>query len=376
MRAVLQTGNMQVQLPAWWLYRMMQSKNQWLEKLVLFWHGHFATSAAKVNSVGMMLAQNDLIRQKAAGPFAELVSGISRDPAMLIYLDSATNRRNNPNENYARELLELFCLGLGNYTERDIRELARAFTGWEIRSGNFQFNQFQHDPAPKFLLGKNDIESGEEAIAWIVEQPAAARFIAHKLYRFYVSDQPADDSVIEGLAELLRAEQFVTRPVLKQMFSSQIFYSDAARGQKIRSPVELAIGLLRCLQATASPVGLAPALAGLGQAVFYPPNVKGWDGGKRWINSATLIGRINLVARGLDHPQTRFPVAREQLDAFWKVTDPADAVRLVETHWFARAISDNQRDDWTRAVEQSAPPNGRLLSAWKAAATIAEFQLG
>jgi uncharacterized protein (DUF1800 family) len=325
----------------------------------------------------MMLAQNEIIRDAAYGRFQDLVLSISRDPAMLIYLDSATNRRNNPNENYGRELLELFCLGLGNYTETDIRELARAFTGWEIQHGRFAFNQFQHDPSPKRLLGKSDIESGEQAIEWIVKQPSAAKFIAAKLYRYYVSDQAAEQVAIEGLAEKLTECALEIRPVLKTIFSSQLFYSSAAYASKIRAPVDLAVGLLRCLDATTSPVKLAGDLASLGQSVFYPPNVKGWDGGKRWINSATMIGRVNLVSEILNHAETRFSVDKEQLDRQWQIRDAESAVRQVELLWFARTLDETQRTRLVEIVDQTGKRReSRLLCAFKAAATLAEFQLG
>src|SRR4029450_7559335 len=141
------------QLPAWWLYRMLGTSDPGLEKLTLFWHGHFATSAAKVDRPRLMLAQNDLLRTHARGKFEAMVRAVSRDPAMLVYLDSTSNRRIRPNENYARELLELFCLGVGNYTERDIKEVARAFTGWELRGDQFAFNHIQHDTGSKSCLG-------------------------------------------------------------------------------------------------------------------------------------------------------------------------------------------------------------------------------
>lgn len=377
MKGVIQSGNLPVQLPAWWLYRLQQTSCQAWEKLVLFWHGHFATSAAKVTSAAAMLAQNEVLRQHAFGPFKQLVLAISRDPAMLIYLDSATNRRNNPNENYARELLELFCLGIGNYGEDDIRELARAFTGWEIIRGRFTFNPFQHDPAPKTFLGKSGIDGGEEAVAWIVGQPAAAEFIANKLYRYYISDEPASPEVIAPLADVFREQGFAIQPALKKIFTSRIFYSDAAYAKKIRSPVELLIGLLRCLNATTSPVSLSRQLAELGQSLFYPPNVKGWDGGRRWINSATVVGRINLVTRILDHEQTHYADGRGKLDNQLHIASATDAVQRVESMWLARPLDNGQRRQLIEIVNQrQSKGDGKWLSAIKAAATMAEFQLG
>ncbi len=377
MKAVIQAGNLPVQLPAWWLYRLQQTASQAREKLVIFWHGHFATSAAKVNSAFPMLAQNETIRQFALEPFEQMVIAISRDPAMLLYLDSATNRRNNPNENYARELMELFCLGIGNYTEHDVRELSRAFTGWEIVRGQFTFNQFQHDPTPKNLLGKAGIESGEEAIAWIVTRPAAARFVAQKLYRFYVSDLAPDPRLLEPLANCLRENQFAIRPVLRMIFTSRLFFSDLAYAKKIRSPVELAIGLLRCIGGSTSPTQLSSSLAELGQSLFYPPNVKGWDGGMRWINSTTMIGRINLVTEILTNAQTNFVGGRNRLDRRFDVSSAADAVQRVEMIWCAQPLEDSHRRKLIDIVERTVTRrDGKLLCAFKALATTAEFQLG
>src|SRR5262245_31482607 len=178
------------QLAAWWVYAMLSTKQHLLERMTLFWHGHFAASAEKLTDAKSMFEQNRLLRQHALGDFRPLVQAISRDPAMLVYLDSATNRKAHPNENYARELMELFCLGEGNYSEKDVQELARCFTGWEIKLGKFRFNRFQHDAASKSLLGKTAAFEDGAAVDWILEQPQAARFIVGKLYRQFICDEP------------------------------------------------------------------------------------------------------------------------------------------------------------------------------------------
>jgi uncharacterized protein (DUF1800 family) len=284
------------QLPAWWLYRMLNTADPALEKLTLFWHGHFATSAAKVEKAGLMLAQNDLLRRHARGRFGEMVRGVSRDPAMLVYLDSTTNRRIRPNENFARELLELFCLGVGNYTETDIKQVARAFTGWEVRLDRFAFNAIQHDGGAKTFFGQRGNFDGDDAIKIVLEQPAAPRFIARKLIRYFVFDEPeAPDALVEPLAKDLREKDFEIRPVVRRMLGSNLFFSEHAVGRKVRAPVELGVGLLRALGATTNLIKLATGISELGQGLFYPPNVKGWDGGRAWINSASLLGRANLV---------------------------------------------------------------------------------
>jgi uncharacterized protein (DUF1800 family) len=300
------TGNPQ-QLAAWWLHRMCNTPDPLREKLTLFWHGHFATGAAKVGKPALMLQQNDLLRRHAAGPFGRMVKAVSRDPAMLIYLDSTSNRRIHPNENYARELLELFCLGVGNYTEADIKEIARAFTGWEVRGKHFAFNAIQHDTGTKRFFDFGGNVDGDGAVDVVLKQPAAARFISRKLIRFFVFDEPAaPDALVETLAEELRRNGFEVGPVVKRILGSELFFSEAAVGRKVRSPVELGVGLVRSLGAATNLLRLAAGLGDLGQALFQPPNVKGWDGGRAWINSSTLLGRANLVRQLMMEGPTRF----------------------------------------------------------------------
>jgi uncharacterized protein (DUF1800 family) len=289
-----------------------------------------------------MLDQNDLLRRHARGPFAPMVRAISRDPAMLIYLDSTTNRRIRPNENYARELMELFCLGVGNYTEIDIKQVARAFTGWEMLGERFHFNEPQHDTGSKSFLGESGNFDGDDAIRVILNQPAAARFIARKLIRFFVCDEPAvPDALAEPIAQLLRENGFQTGAVVRKLLASNLFFSDHAVARKVRSPVELGVGLLRAIGATTNLVKLARGLSDLGQALFYPPNVKGWDGGRAWINSATLLGRANLVRQVLIGNDTSFDKAGGSL--------AAAAER-------AGASSPQQTVDWLLDLLLAAPP--------------------
>jgi len=302
----LASGNPEL-LSGWWLHRMRHTPAPLVEKMTLFWHGHFATSAAKVRKAELMLAQNELLRRHALGNFGDLVRGIARDPAMLLYLDSATNRKVHPNENFAREVMELFCLGLGHYTERDIQQLARCFTGWEIQHEAFKFNQYQHDYGSKTVLGKTGNFDGDEGLAIILEQPATAEFLARKLVRFFVSDElELSSELVAPLAQRLREAKLTVAPVLETIFTSRLFYSDAAIGGKIRSPIELGVGTLRALDGTTNMVELAGKLRELGQMPLYPPNVKGWDGGRAWINSSTLLGRANLVRSLVHHPENRF----------------------------------------------------------------------
>ena len=294
-------------LSGWWLHRMRHTSAPLVEKMTLFWHGHFATSAAKVRESELMLQQNEMFRRHALGSFAELARGIARDPAMLLYLDSATNRKVHPNENFSREVMELFCLGLGHYTERDIQELARCFTGWEIQYGAFKFNQYQHDYGSKTVLGNSGKFDGDEGLAVVLEQPATAEFICRKLVRFFVADdEPISAELVAPLADKFRAADLNVGPVLETILTSRAFYSDAAIGRKIRSPIELGVGWLRALDGTTNMVQLAGRLRELGQMPLYPPNVKGWDGGRTWINSSTLLGRTNLVRSLIENGEVRY----------------------------------------------------------------------
>ncbi len=220
-KASLATGNVK-RLSAQWVYRMLTTPAQLREKMTLFWHGHFATSAAKVDDAELMQQQNDLLREHALGDFSKLLLEISRDPAMLIYLDSVSNRKSHPNENYAREIMELFALGEGNYSEQDIRELARCFTGWEIKRKKFRFNRYQHDSGTKTVLGTTGTLSGENGVAIIANQDTAPRFIVRKLIRFFVMDEPvAPDDLVEPLAGELRENNMQIAPTLRRMLSSQ-----------------------------------------------------------------------------------------------------------------------------------------------------------
>src|SRR4030095_6600645 len=186
-----------VDMKRWWIYRMTFTHRPLEEKMTLFWHGHFATSARKVRNTSLMYLQNLLFREYALGDFHRLLLAVSKDPAMILWLDNQQNRRGRPNENYAREIMELFTMGLGNYSERDVKDAARAFTGWHVRNGSFAFSRFQHDFWKKTVLGTRGDLNGDEVVAILVRQPATARFLARKLVKFFVSDPPDESMVID-----------------------------------------------------------------------------------------------------------------------------------------------------------------------------------
>lgn len=287
------------ELRAWWYREMLETPSPLTERMTLFWHNHFVSSLEKVKAPHLMYRQNVLLRRQALGNFGELLQAIAKDPAMVVYLDSAANKRGQPNENFAREVMELFTLGVGHYTEQDVKEAARAFTGWSLdrASYEFRFYPFFHDDGEKQVLGRSGNLDGGDVLEILLAQPATAEFIVAKLWREFVSPQPPA-SEVKRLAGVLRAARYDIKTVLRALFLSDAFYAPENRAVLIKSPVELLVGTARQFGIG----GLDPrlsALAGrqLGQDIFAPPNVKGWPGGEDWINSTTLLGRKQVLAR-------------------------------------------------------------------------------
>ncbi|MBI1853176.1 MAG: DUF1800 domain-containing protein [Planctomycetes bacterium] len=282
-------------LQAWWLLRCVRAGRPLREKIALFWHGHFATSLAKVERARLMLRQNRLFLERGLGPFEELLQAVSRDPAMLVWLDSNDNRRGKPNENYARELMELFSLGLGNYAEGDVKEAARAFTGWHVQGGEFFFDADKHDAGSKTVFGKSGAWDGGDVVAMCARRPECAAFLARKLFEFFVHPEP-DPALVAALGESLRARGLRIGDWLASLLQSRAFYSRRARRAVIKSPVDFAVGLVRVSGATVDGKAMARAVASMGQSLFAPPTVKGWDGGRHWISAAALLARVNFAA--------------------------------------------------------------------------------
>ena len=296
----------------WWLRRMVESPRQLQEKLTLFWHGHFATQQSVVRHAYNMYQQNQLFREHAAGNFGPLLYGIVHDPAMLRYLDNHKNVKGEPNENLAREILELFAMGEGRgYTEQDIVEAARALTGYTFDhfSGEFRFIHAQHDTSDKTVFGKTGPWTGDDLVMLILEQPATSRWIASRLYSFF-AQQNADAEAVERLASVLRTNDFEVSPMLKNLFLSRQFYSAEVMGSQIKCPVQLVVGTLRDMgvkQAT-DPAALERAIRSMGQDLFEPPDVKGWRYGRNWISSNRVLTRYNTVSeliRSVPQPGNR-----------------------------------------------------------------------
>jgi uncharacterized protein (DUF1800 family) len=290
-------GDEIVDLRRWWLDRMLNGPAPLLEKMTLFWHGHFATSIQKVQDAYWMWLQNDTLRRNALGNFKTLVKKISRDPAMMIYLDLQQSRQEHPNENWARELMELFTVGIGNYTEQDIRESARAFTGYRIdlTTQQFRFAPFQQDHGTKTFMGRTGNLNGDDIIDVLVSKPACAQFIGRKLWRFFVEDEPSKE-IVDAVGARIRAHNFEVRPVLRDIFSSTEFYSDRVIGNQIKGPVQFIVQSSKLLDAPLpAPIAAQNAMRQMGQILFAPPNVKGWDGGREWISTSTLLFRDNFA---------------------------------------------------------------------------------
>lgn len=286
-------------LRAWWLYRMRQARHPLQEKMTLFLHGHFATGYQKVRRAYSMYLQNQMFRRHALGNWKTLVEEVSRDPAMLVYLDGVDNARGSPNENYAREVMELFTLGEGHYTEEDIREAARAFTGWTYRPmlEHMEFVEKRHDNGSKLFMGQRGTFGAEEVVGIILNQPQAARWLATQLWTFFAYDQP-EPEVVEEMARVLRAQDFELKPALKTMFMSRAFYGGRAWRRQVKSPVQWLVGTSAFLEMPMPhPAMSVPLLQRLGQHLFEPPNVKGWDGGVTWITTSSLAFRYEAANR-------------------------------------------------------------------------------
>lgn len=280
----------------WWLDRMVRTHRPLEEKMTLFWHGHFATSEEKLRDYRKIKLQLDTLRAGATGNFGDLLIAVAKDPAMLVFLDAAQNVRGAPNENFGREVMELFTMGVGNYTEDDIREAARAFTGWGNDDLTFVVDEDKHDAGSKTFLGRTGNFAGEDILRIILEQPQTAIYIASKLYRFFVREDVSPDLAAE-LGALLRDNHYELAPFLTTIFLSEDFYSEASVGSHIKSPTELIVSTYRKLGLATTPGIPDPYTVSktLGQVLLYPPTVAGWGEGRSWITPGLLFERGNFA---------------------------------------------------------------------------------
>lgn len=307
---------------AWpqWMWRLLTTNRPLQEKMALFWHGLFATAAKYPVPCSALLDQIEMFRHRGMGSFEELLRCLSRDPAMLFWLDNSSNHKDAPNENYGRELLELFTMGVGNYTEADVKAAARAFTGWSVGPmmpqfflgvfpASFVYDESDHDTTDKTFLGLGGDFNGDDVIAIIVKQPATARFIAERLYRFFVADEPDESgrAEIATLADVFRESDGDVRSVLRAIFMSDHFRSQQVRYRKVKSPIELMVGTARLTGRWSLPSNEVAELAYnahfMGQSLLNPPSVEGWHEGEEWIDSAGLMERINCASTEVARPE-------------------------------------------------------------------------
>ena len=313
---------------AYWMYRMVTTRNQLEEKLALFWHGLFATGYTKLNQASALTNQIDTFRRHALGSFHTMLVALSKDPAMIIWLDNHDNHKGDINENYGRELLELFSMGIGNYTEDDIKECARAFTGWTLGNAeymatrasrdsiwpysrinwHFHYRDYDHDDGEKTFLGHTGNFNGEDIVEIIVRQEATARFISTRLFQYFAADEVTDaaEPVISDMMASYFDSGHEIRSVLRTLFNSDYFKSEEARFARVKGPVELVVGAIRMAGTYQAPTFGADQMARhtmyMGQGIFQPPSVEGWHEGAEWIDSGALVERVNFVGKELGNP--------------------------------------------------------------------------
>jgi uncharacterized protein (DUF1800 family) len=303
------------ELRYWWLRRMALGPRPLQEKMTLFWHGHFATSFEKVRHPYFLWLQNETLRQNALGNFQSLLVAVAKDPAMLLYLDGAQSRKGNPNENFGREVMELFTLGEGHYTEQDVQQASRAYTGWGLDKNRIRFEDHpkNHDDGPKTIFGQTGNFTGEDVLGLICARPECAQFITAKLWRFFVQDPPPQP-VADALAEEFQSHDLEIKHLMGVIFRSREFYAPEVIRSQVKSPVQWLVASTHQLQAPlpTQPMSLVMLLQ-LGQELFQPPNVKGWDGGIAWITTNNLLDRYNFAAALVEGERVPLPSLRGQM---------------------------------------------------------------
>ena len=331
----------------WWANRMVATNSPLQEKMALFWHGHYAINESKVRDYRKLLVELELFHEMGTGSFRDLMVAVSQDPAMLSFLDAGVNVKGASNENFAREIMELFTMGVGNYTETDIREAARAFTGWNYDDLDFVINTEQHDAGGKTFLGHTGDFDGVDIIDIIMEQPVTAEYVAGKIYRYYVRDELNSELQTE-LGNVFREADYEVAALLETMFLSKDFYNAASVGVHIKSPVELAISTYRKLGLNDVPgvPDFNQATSALGQTLFRPPTVAGWAGGRSWITPGLLLERGNF-ARDVLFPDINFIPS-----------DRRNGSREIQS--VARRIREGM--DITSATQPSSVSEGQIIA--------------
>lgn len=348
-----------------WLDEMVFSEAQLREKIALFWHGHFSCRVINIFYQQLLLGE---IRSNALGNFGDLLMAVSKSAAMLSFLNNQQNQKKHPNENFAREVMELFTLGRGNYTEQDVKEAARAFTGWGFKlNGDFVFRSFFHDEDEKIFLGKQGRFNGDDILNILLEQKQTAKFITQKIYRYFVNDN-ADEEHVTWLSNRFYESNYNIKNLLRDIFTSSWFYEEKNIAVKIKSPVELLAGIRRMLPMQLENEGIQILLqTALGQLLFYPPNVAGWPGGKTWIDSSTLMLRLQLPQLITDD------------DSFYITPKPDDDQQMGMGDNTTMQSSDNMKApgksrfnirtniDWNKYIQQfDSVPRNQLYNVLEA----------
>ncbi len=371
------------ELRAWWVELMTSSPLNLNEKMTLFWHGHFTTDFRSAQFAQFLYIQNDTLRRNALGNLGTFLKEIYKDPAMLLYLNGVQNRAQQPNENFARELLELFTIGVGNYTEQDIKEGARALTGWQINELELKpfLNQRRYDDGVKIFLGQTGNFTADDIIDIILEQPQTAKFICRKFYEFFISRE-VNEGFITELAETFRSNSYEIKPVLEKLFTSDLFYSNQAVASLIKSPVDMAITNARMLSVDSIDLRyLLNATRDLNQELLNPPNVAGWPGQRDWISPTTYVTRNTFsetyVNGGLyQNPNSRrSPIEFDPL-AFAKSFNIQEVTELAEamaTHLLALPVQQQNMDFLVSVLLGSAEPGDWSLDYPGADRLVTEF---
>ena len=364
-------------LRAWWLRRMIQTPHPLLEKMTLFWHSHFATSGAEVKDARLMRQHVRLLRSQALGSFKKLVEGISRDPAIFIWLGADANRKALPNESFARPFIETFTMGPGRCTDKDIQEASRAFTGWFVLRGKLRYIPREHDDGVKRILGQEGNFTSDDVVRILLEQKATPQRVVRRLYRWLICETAEPDAaMIAPLAESFAKDYDVLR-LTETMLRSNLFFSSAAYRQRIKCPAEFAVGIVKGLEGVVSTTQLAQDLADLGQNLYHPPTVKGWTGGRHWINSASIVGRHNLASALLQGSGSY----GDKLNP-WVVTKkhggstPESAARLLIELFLQGDLDPSACETLLKTVpEEVVASTERLRHFARAVVTLPEFNL-
>jgi len=363
---------------AWWLRRMIETPHPLLEKMTLFWHSHFGISRARVVKGAMMVSLVHLLRRHALGRYADMLAAALRLPAVVVGLDADGNRRSLPNSNLARQLLAQYGPGAGEFDEQDVRETTRALTGWLMLRDDLRFVDREFDAGPKRVLGQSGNWNADDAVRIVLQQPATARNIVRSLYRWLISetDEP-DVKLLEPLAASFHKDYDIGR-LVETMLRSNWFFSAAAYRQRVRSPVELALGMIRPLEGNVPTLRLGGDLAGLGQDLLRPPTIKGWSGGRHWLNPAAMMGRVNLAASLLT-PGGAYGAGLEPHAVAQRHghSDPAAAAKFLVDLLLGGDVPAQVRDQLAQRAAGSGADTlpGRLRELAQDVCTLPEFQL-